>query len=156
MRLRNILIVIGCFLTTITLCGQGFQQSINWRMNVKMTSATEGEVIIKAIPDDGWHLYGMQVPQGGPKATVIDFANSKGIEFITNISYQPQPLKVHDSVFNLELSWWDTTVTFRRKFKVTKSSEAVVNCSISYMGCNNVTCLPPSTKSFSKRINVKK
>ncbi|MDE7410805.1 MAG: protein-disulfide reductase DsbD N-terminal domain-containing protein [Paramuribaculum sp.] len=128
---------------------------INWRMNVKMTSDTEGEVIIKAIVEPGWHLYGTELPKGpGPKPTVIDMSQSNGVIFTTELSSAPATVEKTDAMFNRVLNWWDTNVTFRRRFKLTESKDASrsVKAVITFMGCNDATCLPPTTKILTKTI----
>lgn len=129
---------------------------INWRVNVKMLSATEGEAIFIATIDDGWHLYGTQMPKNGPKATEIDFAGSKGVKFTSDLTASSTPIKYRDAMFGLDLTCWEGRVTFRRKFRVTEASGAVVAGTIHFMGCNDVTCLPPSAKKFSKPVVIRK
>lgn len=147
-----ILIVAGA----ITASAQGPGKPIRWSVNVKMTSATAGELIVRATVDDGWHLYGTSLPKGGPKPTVIDFAASKGVKFTSEFTPSVAPVKVHDSMFDVDLTWWKSTVVFRRSFKVTDSKNAKIEGSVTFMGCNDQTCLPPSTEKFSKPVVVKK
>jgi thiol:disulfide interchange protein DsbD len=47
------------------------QSPIKWRTTYKMTSQTEGVLTVKAIVTEGWHLYGTELPEGGPKATSL-------------------------------------------------------------------------------------
>lgn len=139
----------------LTICAKAQTGAINWRMNVKMTSATEGEIIIKAIIEPGWHLYGMNLPKGvGPKPTTINFDKSNGISFLSELKYSPETIEKTDAMFNATLNWWDKTVTFRRNFKIDKQSdcEPTITATITYMGCNDATCLPPTTKTLSKII----
>ncbi len=53
------------------------QNPIRWRMTVKMTSETEGVITLRALVDEGWHLYGTQLPEDGPKPTKISFTDSQ-------------------------------------------------------------------------------
>lgn len=129
---------------------------IRWRVNVRMTSSTEGEVIIKATIDAGWHLYGMNLPKNGPQATDIDLSASKGVIFTDKMTMSPAPGKYHDSMFDLDLSCWNSAVTFRRKFKVTDAASATVAGKIRFMGCNDQNCMPPKTETFSKKVIIKK
>lgn len=142
------------------LCGYaqqpGQEKPISWRVSVKMTSTTEGVAIIKAIITPGWHLYGTSLPQGGPKPTVISFSESTGVVFTSDLTASQKPLITTDKVFGMDLSWWDKNVTFRRKFKVNDASKAKIAGSITYMGCNDVTCAPPATEKFSKPVVVRK
>ncbi len=123
---------------------------VNWRVTVKMTSEKEGILTMRATLEPGWHLYGTTLPEGGPKATQFDFAESKGIKFTGQLTPSIKPVEVEDKMFGMKLNWWDKTVTFTRTFTVTNPAEAVVKGNIYYMACNNQTCMPPQTESFSK------
>ncbi len=138
-------------------CGilSGFCQDeapVKWQVSVKMTSADKGIVTFKARILPGWHLYGMDLPAGGPKATVIDMSGSTGVEFTSALKPDRAPVKVHDEMFNLDLSWWDSDIAFRREFKVKKHGDARIAGKISYMSCNDETCSPPKTQAFDKII----
>ncbi|MDE5688644.1 MAG: protein-disulfide reductase DsbD N-terminal domain-containing protein [Paramuribaculum sp.] len=148
------------FLIFITFCAvfPAFSQNpdpIRWQVTVKMTSATEGTAVFKARITPGWHLYGLKLPQGGPKATVIDASASTGIKFRGELKADRQPLKVHDSMFDLDLTWWDADIAFRRSFKVTDPANARIAGTINYMGCNDQTCSPPKSQTFDKKITLK-
>lgn len=139
----------------LTICAKAQSDDINWRMNVKMASATEGEIIIKAIIEPGWHLYGMNLPkEAGPKPTTINFDGSKGISFTSELKYSPEAVEKLDPMFNTKLNWWENNVTFRRKFKIAKQTGCVptVTATITYMVCDNKTCQRPTTKTMSKTI----
>ena len=125
------------------------QKPISWRSSVKMTSKTEGIVTIKAIISTGWHLYGTNIPSGGPKATKFDFSASTGVKLVGGVEPSYKPVNVYDNTFGMNLNWWDKTVTFTQKFKLTGNGTAKIVGSILYMGCNNQTCLPPSTQSIN-------
>lgn len=126
---------------------------VKWRSSVKMTSSTEGVITIKAVISDGWHLYGTNIPDGGPKATVLDFSESKGVKFTGSFTPSAKPTTKMDEMFGIKLSWWASDVTFTRKFKLTgKKADAVINGKISYMACNDENCMPPKTESVTLKI----
>lgn len=137
------------------MAAQSSQTTFNWTSNVKMTSATQGEIILKVTIADGWHLYGMNLPKGGPKPTAFDFSASKGIKLVGGVTASSKPISKMDKMFNLNLSYWVGNVTFRQKFKVTNAADAFVDGKVSYMGCNDKTCSPPKTFKFSKKVNAK-
>lgn len=127
-----------------------------WRANVKMSTATEGEIILKVTIADGWHLYGTQLPKGGPRPTVIDLSRSKGVKLIGKPVASAQPIVKQDKMFDLKLSYWTGSVTFRQRFKVTDNKTAHIDGTVNYMGCNDVTCSAPSVFTISKNIPAKK
>lgn len=122
------------------------QDAIRWRTTAKMTSDTEGVLTVRALVADGWHLYGTKLPKGGPKPTVLDFSKSVGVKFIGDFKPSVAPVTKQDATFGMALSFWGQNVTFTRRFKLTGAKEkAQINGSITFMGCNDETCLPPKT-----------
>ncbi len=128
--------------------GQPAQSPIRWRMIVKMTSPTEGTVTVKALLSDGWHLYGFDMPKGGPKPTTFDFSESTGIKLVGEPEPSVKPVMKDDKQFGEKLSQWESNVTFVQRFKLTGKG-GVVKLGIRYMGCNDATCMPPRTENFS-------
>ena len=138
------------FLTAITVtvaCAMA-QSPIKWRTSLKMTGNAEGTIMMKAIVTDGWHLYGTNLPKGGPKSTTFDFAQSSDIEFIGAPVPSEKPIEIYDKMFDLKLNWWAANVTFTQRFKVTGNSPAIKG-TITYMGCNDETCMPPRKEKIS-------
>lgn len=139
------------------LCVSSIAQSpaVRWRTAVKMTSATEGTVTVRALVGQGWHLYGFDMPDGGPKPTVFDFSKSTGVEFVGDIAASSSPVEAVDPLFKTTLQWWDSNVAFTRKFKVTDPSAARIGLSIRYMACDGNRCMPPKTENISVAVPVK-
>lgn len=136
---------------SIVLTAQA-QSPVRWRTTVKMTSETEGVVTIKALISDGWHLYGLQMPEGGPKPTSFDFSGSNGIKTDGEIRPSESPIEQVDPLFGKKLSWWDRNVAFTQNFILIDKKDARVKVSISYMSCNGESCTPPKSESVSAPI----
>lgn len=149
MRLRNILIIGTLFISSLSALAQNPAQ---WRLTVKMTSPTEGVATVKAMVEPGWHIYGMTMPTGGPAATSLDFSESLGIKVNGKPVTVPEAKSGHDKLFDMKLSWWDNDVVFRQKFKVTSRRDAIVKCTIKYMGCNNQRCSMPLTVKLQRKL----
>ena len=72
------------------------QQPVRWRTIVKTTGADTGTVTFKALVTPGWHLYGLDIPEGGPKATSFDLSGSAGIKFTGPVSPTRNAVEVKD------------------------------------------------------------
>lgn len=155
-RIKSLLLLCFALICTYGVNAQNQPTPASWRLSVKMVSETEGVATLKAIVTPGWHLYGMTLPKGGPKPTTINFSESKGVEFFGDLTVSQAPKKVHDTMFNLDLNWWDSEVAFRKKFRVTQPANAQITVTVHYMGCNEVTCAPPATKTLTKPVVIKK
>ena len=117
---------------------------VRWRAFAS-TEGAAGTLTVRALVSDGWHLYGLELPKGGPKATKIDLTGSTGVEFTGDIVPTRRPLTVDDPMFGMKLTWWDSKVDFTAPFKVTDASNAQIKVSVTYMTCDGTTCRPPKT-----------
>lgn len=128
---------------------------VRWRTSVKMTSDNAGVVTFKALVLSGWHLYGFEQPQGGPKPTVFDLSQSVGVEFTADVTPARAPLSVDDPMFGKTVNWWDTNISFTVPFRLT-GADAVIKAAITYMTCNGNTCRPPKTERISAAVPANK
>lgn len=149
---RIVCSIVITLLSVIILSAQEADAPIKWQVTVKMNSVNEGTVTFKARIQKGWHLYGMKLPAGGPKSTMIDLSESTGVSFIGDLTPDRAPVKVHDKMFDMDLNWWDADIAIRRKFKLDDAKSAKISGKITYMGCNDQTCSPPEVFNFSKTL----
>lgn len=138
----------------LSFCGSVAQAQApaQWRMTVKMTSADEGVITIKAFVEPEWHIYGTKMPAEGPLATAFDFSGCKGIKLQGKMTASPAVISGFDSMFGMDLSWWDTDVTFKQKFSVVSRKDAIVKCVVKYMGCNNKQCSKPLVVNLQRNL----
>ncbi len=131
------------------------QNPIKWRSSIKMTDKNEGTITMKAIIQPGWHLYGLDLPKGGPKSTTFYFEKRTDVEFIGSVTPSTKPIETFDQMFQIKLNWWDANVIFTQKFKVT-GANPLIKGGITYMGCNDENCTPPRKENISLSIPTKK
>lgn len=142
-----------CLLAAVFMAlGMAAQSPVRWRISIRMTSPTEGELDIKALISDGWHLYGFDMPDGGPKPTRFDFADCLGVQFNGDIRPSESPIVQYDPLFGKKLSWWDRNVIFSRPFTVSDRKDARIKVSVTFMSCNGGTCTPPRTETITTDI----
>lgn len=120
---------------------------VKWKSAIKMTDATNGVVTFTATVDAGWHVYGTQLPSGGPEPTSVQW-NNHGVKLVGGLTPSKAAHKQHDETFDMDLSWWTGSVTLSQKFTVT-AKEYKIGGSIRYMACDDENCTPPKSESFS-------
>lgn len=120
---------------------------VKWKSAIKMTDATNGVVTFTATVDAGWHVYGTQLPAGGPEPTSVQW-NNQGVKLVGGLTPSKAAHKQHDETFDMDLSWWTGSVTLSQKFTVT-AKEYKIEGSIRYMACDDENCTPPKSESFS-------
>lgn len=147
--MRRIFLATFCIVFASIAAFAQILTPIKWTSSIDMTSEDEGVVKFTANIEDGWHLYGLDLPEGGPISTAFDFSTLEGAELVGDITPSEAPIEKTDMIFHLKLSWWENDVTFSQKFKVTSKDGFKIDGHIKFMGCNDKTCLPPQKESFS-------
>lgn len=77
-------VVIVAFLIPLLSWGQ-IEEPIKWTQRVDMTSSDEGTMIFSASIDRGWHMYGLKLPDDGPRPTRFTFDKLEGVELVGDI-----------------------------------------------------------------------
>ena len=111
--------------------------------------APEKEIVFTATADKGWHLYDMNLPEGGPVSTSFTFETLNGAELIGQPVPSVKPTTVYDEQFAMNLRWYPGTVSFTQKLKVTDPAKFKAEGEVEFMACNDETCLPPDQIPFS-------
>lgn len=129
---------------------------VTWTINARMTDATSGVITLTAVPAEGWHLYGTELPDGGPQATKIDLSKSTGITLEGPLKPSVKPVTVTDKMFDMTLNWWEKPVTFTVAFKLKPGVKtARIKAEVNFMACDNNTCAPPVTETLFKSVRAK-
>lgn len=123
-------------------------EAVHWTFSVKDISGSEKELVFTAKIDDGWHLYGMHLPEGGPAATSFTFDEIKGAVLEGGVTSASPLIKKYDKQFEMELNWYEKQAVFVQKIKLTEPAFTVTG-SVTAMSCNDQSCLPPTTEEFT-------
>ena len=103
---------------------------------------------LKATFQEGWHLYSLTTPAGGPIPTTAGLAEnprSKAAKL-----YQPPPIRQFDTNFNLDTETFEKEVDFALVANLaTDAKRARWNSprNVRYQACNDRQCLPPRKKT---------
>ncbi|MHC1730624.1 MAG: cytochrome c biogenesis protein CcdA [Bacteroidales bacterium] len=123
-------------------------EPVSWTFKSEKKSETGYEVIMTAAIDDTWHLYAMDIPEGGPIATSFTFDPS---EFYT-LDGKPvavnEPEVKFDNSFGMDIGMHSGTTEFRQKITV-KEFPVTVSGIVTFMSCDDSQCLPPRDVEFS-------
>lgn len=123
---------------------------VKWKIKLDdKGGAPEKEIVFTATADKGWHLYDMNLPEGGPVSTSFTFETLNGAELIGQPVPSIKPTTVYDEQFAMNLRWYPGTVSFIQKLKVIDPAKFKVEGEVEFMACNDETCLPPDQIPFS-------
>lgn len=126
---------------------------VKWTFDQKKMSDREIELSFHAAINPGWHLYGTNLPEGGPVSTTFKLvADSLHYKPAGELVSLTQPIKQFDKIFNLELSYYATEAHFTRKIELLGTSSFVIKGTIEYQSCNDETCTMDEA-DFSFQVN---
>ena len=144
---RRFLIIFTLLVIGVSSAVAQIFDPVKWKSAIKMIDATNGVVTFTATVDAGWHVYGTQLPAGGPEPTSVQW-NNQGVKLVGGLTPSKAAHKQHDETFDMDLSWWTGSVTLTQKFTVT-AKDYKIEGSIRYMACDDENCTPPKSESFS-------
>ncbi len=130
---------------------QDVSKPIVWSATAERISASEAMIELRADIKEGWHLYGFRMPEDGPMPTDIRFSLPKGVKLIGKLKPSQEVVRRFDDMFDCEVEFWSgKEIVFTQKLAIGSSTGSVsVRCEVSYMGCDDNTCLPYRQLSFN-------
>lgn len=120
---------------------------VSWQVEQR-NSDNQIEIAFEASMEMGWHLYGTELPDGGPYPTTFHFDELEGGSLVGNAEPQSKASEEFSPMFDLTLSWYIGSVEFIQKVKVDDPNTFYAKGYIEYMACNDQTCLPPTQYEF--------
>ena len=146
--MKKISLLLCLFLLGLN-AGAQFFDPVKWSFEFRDLPSEEKEIVFKADIETGWHMYDMNLPEGGPISTSISFEDIQGAELVGKPVASVSPVEVFDKQFEINLRWYAKTVSFTQKIKVTDFKKFKVSGEVEYMACNDETCIPPDRVPFS-------
>ena len=124
------------------------ESPVKWSYAAKKISSTEAVLFLRATIDDGWHIYALNLKDGGPIKTSFTFTPSKEYS-LDGKTVEPTPVTKYEPTFKMDVTYFEKTVTFQQKIKLKSANASVVKGKLEYMTCNDKKCLPPDDIDFS-------
>jgi thiol:disulfide interchange protein DsbD len=123
-------------------------EPVKWSFHVHQTRPDEATLLMIAKIDQGWHLYSISIPPGGPLPTVFTFDKNKNYTTIGDIS-EPSGEEEYDPNFEMKLKFFDGTAVFKQPIKVLTATPFSIKGTLSFMCCDDKRCLPPADVDFT-------
>ena len=145
--MKKLLLAIAIMAISVSVKAQ-IETPVKWQYAAKKTSPTEAVVYFKATIQDGWHIYSLDVKDGGPIKTSIKLDASKEYAAVGK-AVEPKPIAKNDPNFKMTLTYFEKEVTFSQKIKLSSPNVSEVKGKLEYMTCNDHKCLPPDDINFT-------
>lgn len=149
--MKKVTLIFALVFTTLLLNAQILNPT-KWTFDSKQ-NGNEAELIFKATVEEGWHVYDINLPDGGPIPTTITYNDSTLFDFVGDIQRSKDPITVFDENFNLNVSYYGEEVTFTQKIKLHSGEPVTIKGNVLFMSCNDENCTPPEESEFSFAFN---
>ena len=116
---------------------------VHFTTQLKDLKNGEAELIFKATIDAGWHVYSTGLGNDGPISASFHQTKMDGAEIVGKLQARGKEIKQFDKLFEMEVRYFESAVTFVQKIKFTKPKYDI-DCYLEYGACNDQACLPPS------------
>jgi thiol:disulfide interchange protein DsbD len=130
---------------------------IQWTLTSEITKAPAGSTVplhLKATFQDGWHLYSLTTPAGGPIPTTAALAENPAVK--ESKLYQPPPIRQLDKNFNLDTETFEKEVDLPLTAELAPDAKGAIElaANVRYQACNDRLCLPPRKKTASFTVMI--
>ena len=136
-----LIFLFSCLSCLLTIAQVDFSHYVTQTADDEITIFFSGKI------SDGWHIYS-QNEKNGPTPTTLTISSIKGAEPVGTLSADRKPIKKFEEVFDAEVMYFEKSVLFSQKLKLTGGKYSVEGY-LEYGACNNQTCLPPTSVDFS-------
>ncbi|WP_455108453.1 cytochrome c biogenesis protein CcdA [Porphyromonas sp.] len=148
-RLGVLLLPLALLLTSFGAKAQIIRDAVSWSHSVEDKSPTEKVIVFSATIKGDWHLYGTELPSGGPTPTSLIVDKIAGAQLVGKLTASKKPIEKHDPNFDMTLRFYSGQVSFRQTLRITDPKAFAFSGAIRYMVCNDEQCLPPSNWDFT-------
>lgn len=138
---RTILSLLAILLITANASSQVIKP-VKWTYSTRQISKDQVDLVFTAAVQSPWHLYGLNIPEGGPIPTSINFSETKGFEVLGKPTQSPKPEIVDDKIFNMKLELHSGKVTFTQRIRILQPDSVVITGVVDYMTCSDIQCVP--------------
>ena len=134
----------------------GFSQvhnPVTWQAHYKPVAADEGEIVITARIEKGWHTYSQRPTTDGPIPTTFTFVPSDKY----TLSGKTEESDAHEEfvkAFEAKIFVFTDKAEFRQKIKLKDKAGFSVPLKLEFMSCNDLMCLPPKTIDLSVKVTA--
>lgn len=125
-------------------------EPVKWQFAARKINDKEAVIYMKAVIDPGWHIYSMNVADGGPIKTSFAFTPSNDFTLVGKTA-EPKPKTKFEDVFGMDVAYFNDEVVFQQRVRLNKG-QATVRGVVEFMACDAQQCLPPDEYAFAVAI----
>jgi thiol:disulfide interchange protein len=149
MMKRGILLTILIFIWFNA--GAQIYDPVSWAFSYEKKDVNKYELIFTATIELKSHIYSLTVPAGGPVPTTFRFDTIPAYTLDGKPFEVTKPDEIFDEAFGFRIRTFSNKAEFRQRITANSPSFTVTGA-VTFMSCNNVTCLPPKDVDISIKI----
>nr|MBA3971028.1 thiol:disulfide interchange protein [Bacteroidota bacterium] len=141
---RLITLLIGVF--ALSSSTAQVTDPVKWKLSSTKISNCEYEIIFTGIIEEHWHVYSLTLKgDDGPMPSNIYLDKSNDYEAMGKPT-EGAPITAFDKVFEMDVAYFEKTVTFKQKMRLKANKEIIVKGKYEYQACTEEKCIfPPAT-----------
>lgn len=134
------------------------EDPVQWTLTFDSKSAAPGSHVLATLTgtiDQGWHVYSMTTPPGGPNPTTAKLAENPAVASFR--IYQGKPERKLDPSFGIDTETFAGQYVLLFDIELAKNAAAGPNAiaaNVRYQSCNDRICLPPKKKSAQASLTI--
>lgn len=136
------------FLSAFLLTAVATWAQVSFQVSYKRVSPTEIDIIFTGKAENGWHIYGKDIADGGPTPATFSLDNAKGARLKGTLKEGAGIKKKHDPIFDMPVTYFENTAVFTQRVELTDKSYQLRGY-LRYGACNDQSCLPPTSVDCS-------
>lgn len=126
---------------------------VEWNWSYTALSDNEGEIVIKAAIQPGWHLFALNPGSADAFPTQINFSPSPDYETVDSLIQGTPITKAEPVLDNAQINYFENETAFKQKIKLKSTSTFTLKGNISFQACNDKQCMSPQPVEFEIKIN---
>ena len=144
--MRRLLFFLSMLVSGV-VCAQ-LHNPVHFRVERHNLSDGEIEIVFTGTIEEGWHIYGTDIADGGPTRAELNVEEARGLKPIGMLVAKGHVQHKLDELFGMEVTYMEGTAKFVQRFQVTEPTYEVVGY-LTYGACDDKNCLPPTNVEFS-------
>jgi thiol:disulfide interchange protein DsbD len=135
-RLRGIA-VLALILFSVFVNAQQ-SNPVTWTFTTESINKSEYNLVMTGTIEKDWHLYTIDIEEGGPMPMYIEFEESNDYSLVGGIVESPKPKEVYDEVFDVNVKYHEKQVVYKQKIKTTNKDGFTINGLLDGQACYDV------------------
>ena len=146
MKIKRTLAVLAVLVSTgVTLHAQRAAEIVKWNATIIKSSTGSASVALSATIQDGWHVYALSQPAGGPNPLKISIPSGAPFALQGTIA-ETKVTRREDPSFKMETVFYINSVSLKVNVKKEGTAAAEsIPLDVRFQACNDRLCLPPYT-----------